>query len=89
MCKITAVILAYRPDEKLKMIVSRLKAQTVIPDKILIMHTVDEGVNDTELEWAYDMENVVVEKVKKQSLITEALGTRLYSCVRIWIMCFL
>ena len=65
MCNITAVILAYRPDERVKMIVSRLKAQTVIPDKILIMHTVDEETSDTELGWAYDMENVAVEKVKK------------------------
>lgn len=65
MCKITAVILAYKPDEKLKMIVSRLRAQTVRPDKILIMHTVEEGVSDTELEWTCDMESVTVEKVKK------------------------
>ena len=65
MCKIAAVILAYKPDEKLKMIVSRLKAQTIIPDEILIMHTVDEETSDTELEWAYDMEEVAVERVKK------------------------
>ena len=66
MCKITAVILAYKPDEKLKMIVSRLKAQTIRPNEILIMHTVDEETSDAELEWAYDMENVTVEKVKKE-----------------------
>ena len=65
MCKIAAVILAYKPDEKIKVIVSRLKAQTVRPDKILIMHTVDENEADSQPEWAYDMEDVDIEKVKK------------------------
>lgn len=66
MYKITAVILAYRPDEKLKMIVKRLMAQTIRPDKILIMHTVEEGISDTELDWASDIEEIIIEKVKKE-----------------------
>jgi rhamnosyltransferase len=65
MNKLAAVILTYKPDEKLNIIITRLKAQTVQPDKILIMNTVEDGEADTEAEWAEDLGDVTVVNVEK------------------------
>ncbi len=66
MNKLAAVILAYKPDEKLKTIIMRLKAQNIKPDEIFIMHTVETDEDDLELSWIEDIDNVTVEKVKKE-----------------------
>lgn len=65
MKKIEAVILTYKPDERLKMIVSRLMAQSVKPDRIIIMNTLD-GVKKYEpLEAVRNLENVTVVDIDK------------------------
>lgn len=60
MKKIEAVILTYKPDEKLKMIVSRLLAQSVKPDRILIMNTLDGNNKYESLETVRTLEKVTV-----------------------------
>lgn len=66
MNKVEAVILTYKPDEKLKMIVTRLFAQSVKPDRILIMNTVDGDRTYESLEEVRKMDGVIVADVEKE-----------------------
>lgn len=63
--KVAAVILTHKPDEKLKTIVSRLSAQTVKPDRILIMNTVEDEDANEALEYVRSMDGVEVADVRK------------------------
>ncbi len=66
MSKIDAVILTYKPDEKLKTIVARLKAQSVKPDRILIMNTVDKNNTYASLEAVRNIDGVTVVDIEKE-----------------------
>ena len=66
MNKVKAVILTYKPDERLKMMVSRLMAQSVKPDGILIMNTLDNSRTYQSLEDVRNMEDVTVVDLEKK-----------------------
>lgn len=60
MSKVEAVILTYKPDDKLKKLVSRLMVQSVAPDRILILNTLIPNKTYESLEWARMQETVMV-----------------------------
>lgn len=63
MSRIDVVILTYKPDERLKKLVSRLQAQSVAPDKILIMDTVVKGQKFDAIERVAKQDKVLVVSV--------------------------
>ncbi len=54
MSKVEVVLLTYKPNEKLKTLVKRLKAQTIAPSRILIMNTM---VNENEYNVVDEIRN--------------------------------
>ena len=63
---VEAVILTYKPDEKLKSIVTRLQAQTVKPKRILIINTIDKSSSYTVVDKIRNYETVTVIDIRKE-----------------------
>lgn len=60
MKKVDAVILVHKPDDKLKMIVSRLLAQSIKLNRIVIMYTIDKNKAYSVVEELRELENILV-----------------------------
>lgn len=59
--KIYAVIMVYRPDDKLNLIIDRLRAQTVKPEKIVLMNTKDNVLYENVEKHRADSDILVVD----------------------------
>ena len=62
---VEAVILTYKPDERLKNIVTRLQAQTVKPKRILIINTIDKSNSYNVVDKIRNYETVTVIDIEK------------------------
>lgn len=67
MSRVDVVILTYKPDEKLKKLVSRLLAQSMAPERILIMDTIVKGQKFEAVEWAERQDKVLVVSVSEET----------------------